>query len=55
MKKLPTVKGHIGECIVDGMIDEVVCSCGWKSGPFFDGMEYAVGVFCKHIASIKDE
>lgn len=31
-----------------GLIDEYVCSCGWKSGPFFDGAEFAYAKWQKH-------
>lgn len=35
-----------------GMVDEAVCSCGWRSGPFFDGREYAEALWKKHLTDI---
>lgn len=34
-----------------GLIDEYVCSCGWKSGPFYDGAEFAYAKWKKHAAN----
>lgn len=33
------------------MIDELECPCGWKSGPYFDGAEYAHAEWKKHAAA----
>lgn len=31
------------------IIDEYECGCGWKSGPFYDGAEYAYAKWRRHI------
>lgn len=31
-----------------GLIDEYHCSCGWKSGPYYDGAEFAYNAWKKH-------
>lgn len=33
------------------MLDGWSCSCGWKSHPYFDGMEYAEAEWKKHVKS----
>lgn len=32
-----------------GMIDSYECSCGWKSGPYYDGAEYAWTDWKRHV------
>lgn len=34
-----------------GLIDHAECSCGWKSAPYFDGREYAMADYRKHVQS----
>lgn len=33
-----------------GMVDILVCSCGWESAPYFDGQEYAEREWLEHIS-----
>lgn len=40
---------HESKYVGSGMVDELECSCGWKSGPYFDGLEYANREFEKHV------
>lgn len=47
---------HIGKYESLGyMLDGWVCSCGWKSSPFFDGAEYAEMEFNKHLTNMKKD
>lgn len=40
---------HQGKYVEEpGLIDTYVCSCGWKSKPYFDGEEYARRDWRKH-------
>lgn len=32
------------------LLDQIVCSCGWKSATYFDGREYAHAEWRKHVA-----
>ena len=45
--------GHIPEYKSSGhMCDEFVCSCGWKSGGYWDGAEFAYGEWEKHAKEV---
>lgn len=35
-----------------GMLDQIICSCGWESATFFDGAEYAHSEWKRHVASL---
>ena len=35
-----------------GMLDQIICSCGWESETFFDGAEYAHSEWKRHVASL---
>lgn len=32
-----------------GMLDQIICSCGWESDTFFDGAEYAHSEWKRHV------
>jgi hypothetical protein len=32
-----------------GMLDQIICSCGWESRTYFDGREYAYDEWKKHV------
>lgn len=32
------------------MLDQIICSCGWKSQTYFDGGVYAHSEWKKHVA-----
>ena len=31
------------------MLDQIICSCGWKSKTYFDGREYAMMEWRQHV------
>lgn len=31
------------------LLDQIICECGWESGTYFDGQEYAHSDWCKHV------
>jgi Domain of unknown function (DUF3846) len=33
----------------EALLDQIICSCGWKSATFFDGQEYAYAQWKRHI------
>ena len=35
---------------IGSMLDQIVCSCGWESATYFDGLEYAHAEWKKHVA-----
>jgi hypothetical protein len=37
------------------MLDQIICSCGWKSRTYFDGREYAHSEWKKHVAKSHKE
>jgi hypothetical protein len=41
--------GHEMTMKSNGMIDQAVCSCGWVSGAYFDGREYAKADWEAHL------
>lgn len=41
--------GHVGTPSSEFMTDFHNCSCGWESGPYFDGDVYAYEAWLKHI------
>jgi len=45
--------GHVPKCVAAGyMCDQYVCSCGWESPRFFDGLEYAKDEWLKHAEKV---
>ena len=32
-----------------GMLDQIICDCGWESHTYFDGTEYAHSAWKKHV------
>jgi hypothetical protein len=34
--------------LAGGMLDQIICSCGWESATFFDGREYAYSQWRRH-------
>lgn len=41
--------GHEATLIGDGHSDQMVCSCGWESTAYWDGMPYAHEQWLEHI------
>lgn len=41
--------GHVQEITGVTMDDTCICSCGWKSGTYWDGKEYAHTDWVRHI------
>jgi hypothetical protein len=37
--------------LAGGMLDQIKCSCGWLSATYFDGAEYAIGAWNKHVTA----
>lgn len=40
---------HVYEVKTEFMTDWVTCSCGWESTRFWDGVEYALSEWLKHV------
>jgi hypothetical protein len=34
------------------MLDQIICSCGWESATYFDGREYAIAEWRKHLKTV---
>jgi len=48
--------GHVPQYKSNGpIVDMVVCSCGWESPPFYDGVEYAWDKWIEHAESVIPE
>ena len=47
--------GHTVKIIGVTMNDQVVCACGWKSEVFFDGAEYAMFDWRKHVTAVSGD
>lgn len=48
MSELPTFKWV---SIPGGMLDQIVCECGWESKTYFDGDVYAHNEWKKHVVN----
>jgi len=49
---METNEPHNWANIGEGMCDKIECSCGWKSQNYFDGFEYAVDEYEKHLLNV---
>lgn len=43
---------HRIQSIGHGVLDEYVCSCGWKSHGYYDGAEYAIADWRVHVENV---
>jgi hypothetical protein len=47
--------GHTPTYLETHMIDSIHCSCGWDSGHYFDGYEYAYKEWENHVKLIVED
>lgn len=48
VRKMGQMGHRPAQCSKPDMIDWVECSCGWESGKYYDGFEYAWGNWKDH-------
>ncbi len=41
---------HVSSNLGEGMLDELQCTCGWKSKPYWDGADIAWDEWIEHVA-----
>lgn len=37
------------------LLDSCVCSCGWRSLTYYDGVEFAYAAYSKHLADVQNQ
>ena len=40
--------------VSEWMTDKVICSCGWDSGWYFDGMSFAISEWKRHVEEVSE-
>lgn len=37
---------------INAMLDQLICSCGWESATYYDGREYAISEWRRHLKEV---